>query len=313
MRIWALIGFLALAAAPAAAVVPPDFINYQGVLRDVNDAPLTGSFDMAFAFYEVPAGGTLLLLDEHLQTGTGDVTVTGGLFNVHLGSGQLSGIYSSLAELFRNHGSVYLEVRVEGQTLIPRTQVVSTAYAHAGPRGVLYVRWGRDDCPTGTTLVYSGFVASGNRLHTGSAANQLCLADTPSWLDFNDANQEGALLYGTEYETGPYGVASLAPLFELDAPCALCLQPAADAMFMYPGSASCPAGWATEYQGYLMSTHYTLNSREMICVDEDAEGRTGSAADLDGNGWFPTEAECGALPCPPYVQNREFACSVCTR
>lgn len=313
-KIWAFLGFALLLAAPAAAVAPPDVINYQGVLRDSDDAPLTGSFDMEFAFYGVPTGGTLLLLDEHLATGTGDVTVTGGLFNVHLGGGQISGIYASLAEMFRSEGSVHLEVRVEGQTLNPRTHVVSTAYSHnPGPRGALYVRWGRDDCPAGTTLVYSGFVASTHHTQPGSAVNQLCLASSPTWLGFSDANQNGALLYGTEYQTQGYGVIGLAPLNDLDADCALCRQPAADAMFMYPGNATCPSGWTTEYQGYLMASHYTENGREMVCVDKDAVGRPGSAANLDGNQWYPTEVECGSLPCLPYVQDREVACSVCTR
>lgn len=119
---------------PALALDPPDLLNYQGVLRDSSGVPLNGSFDMVFRFFEVPAGGTEVLVDEHLSAGTGSVVVSDGLFSVALGSGNVldgpgSGTYTSLGEVFRRLKDVYLEVRVGVETLIPRTRVVSAAYA----------------------------------------------------------------------------------------------------------------------------------------------------------------------------------------
>jgi hypothetical protein len=62
------------------------------------------------------------------------VTVANGLFTVGLGSGTVSdgagpGTYTSLAQVFRDYSSLWLETKVGSETLAPRTRVVSTAYA----------------------------------------------------------------------------------------------------------------------------------------------------------------------------------------
>jgi len=126
---------LAILASTAAAVVaawaatPPARMNYQGVLRDGSDTPLTGSYSMEFRFYSADIGGDEILVDSH-----GSVTVGGGLFNVELGGGTVTdgigpGSYLSLDAVFRDYSSVWLEVRVGAETLAPRTRVQSAAYA----------------------------------------------------------------------------------------------------------------------------------------------------------------------------------------
>jgi hypothetical protein len=111
----------------------PDRVNYQGVLRDDSDAPLDGEFDMVFRFYDTAEGGDPLLTDSHLAAVTGPVTVSGGLFNVHLGGGSITsggpGLPESLAEVFRDYETVHLEVQVEAEVLVPRVRIVSSAYA----------------------------------------------------------------------------------------------------------------------------------------------------------------------------------------
>ena len=57
---------------------------------------------------------------------SGAVTVTGGLFNVEIGSGSVTdgsgpGTFSTLADVFGQHADLYLEVEVNGETLSPRT------------------------------------------------------------------------------------------------------------------------------------------------------------------------------------------------
>jgi len=103
----------------AGAATPPDAINYQGVLRNGGGAPLDGSYDMIFRFYDAAAGGSEILLDEHLAAGTGAVSVSGGLLNVALGSGNLldgGGVfpgdpYTSLSQLFADFTDVWIEIR----------------------------------------------------------------------------------------------------------------------------------------------------------------------------------------------------------
>ena len=61
-----------------------------------------------------------------------------------------------------------------------------------------------------------------------------------------------------------------------------------------------------------MGTHYTQSStHDAACVDAAPEA-AGSVGSSNGNLWYPTESECGSLPCGPYVQDRELTCAVCT-
>ena len=109
-----------LAGAPLfAPVSPPGVVNYQGVLRDINDIPINAGVTMVFRFYDDAAKTTLLLTDDH-----GTVTVTGGLFNVELGGGTITaGAVNTLPEAFRDHGTVHVELEIGGETLSPLVEV----------------------------------------------------------------------------------------------------------------------------------------------------------------------------------------------
>ncbi len=120
--------------ASVFAATPPAQINYQGVLRDAGDKPLTGTYDIAFSFWDAVSGGNEILDDAHLVSGTGGVAVTNGLFNIALGSGTLTdgpgtGTYTSLDQVFRDYPAVWLQVQIGSETLSPRTQVIAAAYA----------------------------------------------------------------------------------------------------------------------------------------------------------------------------------------
>ena len=54
----------------AAAVTPPDKINFQGVLRDASNNPRNGDFDMIFRLYDAQNGGNEILSDSHLDAGS---------------------------------------------------------------------------------------------------------------------------------------------------------------------------------------------------------------------------------------------------
>src|SRR5262245_18292423 len=119
---------------PARAAVPPTTVNYQGVLRDQNDKPLSGTYDMVLRFFDNATAGNEILVDQHTAANANAVTVSGGLFNVALGSGTITdgsgpGSYASLDAVFSDYGSVWLEVTVGVETLSPRTPIQSAAYA----------------------------------------------------------------------------------------------------------------------------------------------------------------------------------------
>lgn len=115
------------------AEIPPEHMNYQGVLRDAAGNPLDGSFDMVFRLYNAETGGDLTWGEEHLDPGsggTGQVMVTGGLFNVALGTGfrmqESWSVYFSGAFI---RPDVWLEVQVGTEILAPRTQVRGAGYS----------------------------------------------------------------------------------------------------------------------------------------------------------------------------------------
>lgn len=117
---------------PLFSAAPPDRMNFQGVLRNASNAPQNGTFDMVFQFYDAATLGNQILLDTH--TGGSAVTVTGGMFNVQLGSGVVTdgtgtGTYTTLTNMFRDFSSVFVEVHVSSDTLTPRIQVASAGHA----------------------------------------------------------------------------------------------------------------------------------------------------------------------------------------
>jgi hypothetical protein len=123
-----------LAVSAMLAATPPPLINYQGVLRDNNDKPLAGPYDMLFRVMDAATAGNEIMVDQHAAVTANAVTVAGGLFNASLGSGTTTdgsgpGTYTSLDAVFRDYGSVWLEVRVGAETLTPRTRIQSAAYA----------------------------------------------------------------------------------------------------------------------------------------------------------------------------------------
>ncbi len=125
---------LLLLAFPALATDAPSLINYQGVLRDAADEPLTGDFDMVFRSFDAESAGNEILIDQHFASNAQAVMVDGGLFSVALGGGQIvdgsgPGTFASLADLFRDHAGVWLEVTIGAETLAPRTPIQSAPYA----------------------------------------------------------------------------------------------------------------------------------------------------------------------------------------
>ncbi|MGB5106158.1 MAG: hypothetical protein WBP29_04240 [Candidatus Zixiibacteriota bacterium] len=108
---------LLLAATVAQAEVPA-LMSYQGRLQDSVGAPLDGTFDIAFAIYDVASDGTAL------WTETQSVVVNEGLFIVLLGA-----VQPIPADLFGAQAR-YLGVTVgTDPEMSPRRQIVTAAYA----------------------------------------------------------------------------------------------------------------------------------------------------------------------------------------
>ncbi|MBN1770595.1 MAG: hypothetical protein JXB32_04980 [Deltaproteobacteria bacterium] len=106
-----------LVALPAAADAPA-YLPVQGVLADDEGAPVDGEVSIRFALYTAELGGTELWFE------TQTVLVEDGLFTAYLGDETALGL-----ELFRDHGVVWLGVKVDTDPEMNRFQVATTGFA----------------------------------------------------------------------------------------------------------------------------------------------------------------------------------------
>ncbi|XP_052765127.1 short-chain collagen C4-like [Mya arenaria] len=182
-------------------------------------------------------------------------------------------------------------------------------------QGSAYTRWGRNVCPGTSDLVYKGYTAGKHYTEEGSGSDEQCLPSDPTWSRYVDGNYNDyrARIYGAEIDLPhatdyfPYDV------HQQDVPCAVChIQRPVN--IMIPGRTNCYPGWTLEYTGYLMAgAYHSQGSYGHICMDGHPEFIPHGGTNDNQNILFLTEAQCGSLPCPPYVQGRELACVVCSK
>jgi hypothetical protein len=135
----------------------PTLINYQGRLMDKSTGqPVDGSREIRFLIYPGDTASTPLWGE------TQNVTVTSGIYNVLLGSG------NSLDPSVFSGPDRWMEVVVAGETLTPRQRIASVPYAMAFDLNAFYankdrdgdghdsVALGGDDCNDGDPTVYYG-------------------------------------------------------------------------------------------------------------------------------------------------------------
>jgi len=104
------------------AGVPP-LVSYQGKLTELTGQPVPdGMFSMRFLLYDQETGGNLIWQEPATGNPPTNVQVTGGLFNVLLGSA----VPLAAGSLT---GNSWLQVEVNAEPLTPRTRIVSSAYA----------------------------------------------------------------------------------------------------------------------------------------------------------------------------------------
>ena len=185
---------------------------------------------------------------------------------------------------------------------------------HAGSTGVTFTRWGHDSCPAvaGTTLVYTGQVAGAYFNQRGGGSNYLCLPKDPEYGSIGvNYIHDFSRIYGTEYELPVAGT------HDNDAPCAVCFDSVRSSELMIPAKTSCPTGWTSEYNGYLMAAaNFGDRSRaQYVCVDKEQKSLPGSSINYNGALLYHVRATCigSSIPCPPYNDKRALTCVVCTR
>ncbi len=112
-------------ARSSLAPMPPNVMTYQGHLLDAGGDPVPdGTYAMTFELWNAPTEGTRLWGAENQ-----DVAVQDGFFSVLLGT--VDPI--DPADL---DSTTYLGITVEGETLLPRQQLASVAFALASSEAV---------------------------------------------------------------------------------------------------------------------------------------------------------------------------------
>ncbi|XP_061180462.1 short-chain collagen C4-like [Saccostrea echinata] len=180
-------------------------------------------------------------------------------------------------------------------------------------RSSVYTRWGKKMCPPNAELVYSGFVGGSQGGDRGAAVDTLCLPRDPEWDIYTDGiDGDRAYVYGAEYQTYTF-TGYLSSYHNHDVPCAVCLVRSRSVVKVFPARNTCYRGWTLEYQGYLMAGFYNQHAgTTYTCVDKQPDVLDGGQTSRNGHLFYPVEARCGALKCPPYVEGRELVCAVCS-
>ncbi|XP_076454533.1 uncharacterized protein LOC143289449 [Babylonia areolata] len=174
----------------------------------------------------------------------------------------------------------------------------------ASDDGSLFIRWGHGQCPSSTSLVYSGVAGGSGYGKPGGGSNYLCLVMTPQ-VDNTTLPSAPSYLYGAEYQDVP-------GRDNQDVVCSVCRAPQATTL-MIPATRTCPSGWTAQYRGHIMATNQNHRGRtEFVCVDEGREYRQGGEADRDGALFYPVLTICISLPCPPFAEKKVLTCVVCS-
>ena len=175
-----------------------------------------------------------------------------------------------------------------------------------------YTRFGSTECPDHAVQLYEGFIAGKKFDQPGGGADYLCMHPDPEYpVGHSDGNQDGNLLYGTEYENS--GVVALdGDAANGDAACSVC-QTSGSSVYIQWGRQTCSNGHTLEYAGLVMSTKFNQRRVSNICVDRDkALHTTSDGGDQDGALLYTTEMELGSADEVLYPPNREVGCAACS-
>jgi hypothetical protein len=149
------------------ARLSPRVLNYQGYLTDTLGNPITNpSISMAFTIYDAISAGNSKWTETHDAVG-----VSKGIFHVLLGT--VSSIPDSV---FTANPDRWLEIAVAGQTLAPRTRIVSVPYAYTATYAdtAIYARNGGGGAD-------ADWVISGSDMYSGVTGNVGIGTSTPRY------------------------------------------------------------------------------------------------------------------------------------
>ncbi|XP_052704573.1 uncharacterized protein LOC128180490 [Crassostrea angulata] len=229
-------------------------------------------------------------------------------------SGQLSSALGAYeVKALRREFKSFTDVIEKSMKKFKKT-VKSEVNAHTSNSSVVYTRWGKKTCPSTAELVQSGLAGGLYYTYKGAAVEPLCLPRNPEWGMYTDGfDGSKNYIFGTEYRTSSL-TGNVQRVNNHDVPFAVCLVRQRSVVQMFPARKTCYKGWTLEYHGYLMAGYYDhAAGTTYTYIDSHPDTLHGGSTFKDGKLFYPVEASCGSLKCPPYVKGRELVCVVCSK
>ena len=187
------------------------------------------------------------------------------------------------------------------------------------------MHWGTRLCPTGSTLLYAGWVM-GAKNGVSGVSTVHCVSREADGVFDGGGGDEGdrSLLYAAEWRTSTAGSVLAAAGFDdelnqREVPCALC-ETNANALLLLPVMQTCPAGYTEVYTGYLFGQRHDMSPRDQLCVAAKPEGY-GRETSKNAGGLllypaaFRTSSQDGmsALEADGLVDRLEAKCILCQK
>ena len=189
---------------------------------------------------------------------------------------------------------------------------LSCAVCAPEQNSVVYSRWGSNECPSGTTMLYKSLIASAREDDHGSSFNFLCLHPQPEYPEGVKLGiDNGAYLLPVEYRN----TGAVDKNQHHDAGCAVCQRKKTASVNTQWGRKSCTNDHQLEYYGIIMASHHEQKKTEFICVDWERAAHTLSGInngdDVLWTRLYSTEVHTGALE-DAYELDKELSCAVCS-
>ena len=199
---------LALLSLSVSANQTPEMFRYQGRLVDGTNL-VNATLPMSFKLYDAPSGGTLHYED------SSTVLVVDGLYSTMIGDDT---VYGSLLDALTNT-ALYLELTIDGETLLPRERVVSVPYALSadGHTHERIIRLDSDSEDGSDGTIYCGSSYVGFSVNESSSLGIINAGDdvmTFTGIEFSDSSFSGNLneperYYLSNNKILPFGARSL--------------------------------------------------------------------------------------------------------
>lgn len=210
---WMLYAFMLSLKIPAMAA--PGLINYQGRLTTPSGKPITTPFTIIFTFWNAETGGAPLGGFSDTDTVTADAS---GVYSTLIGDDPGTPIPVSIF----NGDAVWLNVRINGEDLVPRKRIASVGYALrssnadtlAGQQASAFMSATADkwvnttgDTMTGALTVTGSSGAPLVNVTNSNAGSAVAIRDAASGTGAV-SNNGGFFEAAGDYGRGVYGVAS---------------------------------------------------------------------------------------------------------